>query len=656
MTTPFKHWHKGLEKIKGHASLKYHQDAMFTSEGFLTRMKNPKLGIDMQLDALALEQTEKNHIILSGIVEIILLCGQQGLALRGTNDDGVLCEDNPSNFNALLKFRISSGDQHLKQHLETCGKHATYISKTTQNNLINIIGSQITSHILAEVKAAKFYSILADEVTDKANWEQLSIVLRFVDSTSCIKEEFMTFVPCVDITGRTIANNILQKLEEWGLDVQDLRGQGYDGAANMSGKFQGVQARIKELNDKALYVHCASHCLNLCVLKACSVAQVNGMFGVIKEISLFFSSSPKRQRKLENVIAETFAESKKQKLVDLCRTRWVERHVALDTFAELYQVVCGCFGQMCDMGCDSWDSDTLTKATGLLHSMKNGTFVVAFVTARKGLEYIKPLTLKLQTKSSDISLAHKHVGDVTACIEGLRESADVTFAQWFTEAQAMAEAADFQIDIPRKCQRQTLRDNHPGENTEEYFRRSVGVPFLDHLLSQLKSRFQNAQLAADGLTLVPATLVQQTAPGFNVMPDGVQGLADLWQNDLPDRDGLEAEYNRRVCKWLQADLDKPATASAALKACDRALFPNIFTILQLLCTLPITTSECERTISRLKTIKTYLRSSISQERLNGLALMRIHHNKAVDVTAVVDAFARKFRTRMKLKTQDLLCQ
>lgn len=140
---------------------------------------------------------------------------------------------------------------------------------------------------MTEVKAAKFYSILADEVMDKVNWEQLSIVLRFVDSTSCIREEFMTFVPCVDITGKTIADNILQKLEEWGLDLQDLRRQGYDGAVNMSGKFQGVQARIKELNSKALYVHCASHC-NLCVLKACSVAQVSSMFGVIKEISVFF--------------------------------------------------------------------------------------------------------------------------------------------------------------------------------------------------------------------------------------------------------------------------------------------------------------------------------------------------------------------------------
>jgi hypothetical protein len=86
------------------------------------------------------------------------------------------------------------------------------------------------------------------------------------------------------------------------------------------------------------------------------------MFETVKEVSLFFSASPKRQRKLESVIAEAFPDSRKQKLVDLCRTRWVERHTALETFAELYTVVCDCFVQMNQAGCDNWDSETLNRA------------------------------------------------------------------------------------------------------------------------------------------------------------------------------------------------------------------------------------------------------------------------------------------------------
>nr|CAH7732770.1 unnamed protein product [Callosobruchus chinensis] len=54
---------------------------------------------------------------------------------------------------------------------------------------------------------------------------------------------------------------ILEKLQELGLS--NLRGQAYDGGSNMAGHFQGVQARIKQLNPLALYIHCASRILNL---------------------------------------------------------------------------------------------------------------------------------------------------------------------------------------------------------------------------------------------------------------------------------------------------------------------------------------------------------------------------------------------------------
>ena len=100
----------------------------------------------------------------------------------------------------------------------------------------------------------------------------------------------------------------------------------------------------------------------------------------------------------------------------------------------------------------------------------------------------------------------------------------------------------------------------------------------------------------------------------------------------------------------------PATAAAALGECDQHMYPNINTVLRLLCTLPVTISEVERSVSRLKTIKTYLRSSIAEDRLNGLALMRIHYDRDVDVSAVVDRFAERFRTRMLLKTAKMLKQ
>ena len=79
----------------------------------------------------------------------------------------------------------------LRTYLETAPRTALYTSKTIQNEIISVLGSAIQDHLIQEIKAAKFYSILADEVTDCANLEQVSLVIRFVDSNKHIREEFL---------------------------------------------------------------------------------------------------------------------------------------------------------------------------------------------------------------------------------------------------------------------------------------------------------------------------------------------------------------------------------------------------------------------------------------------------------------------------------
>ena len=161
--------------------------------------------------------------------------------------------------------------------------------------------------------------MLADEVIDTSNREQLSVVLRFVDHLNQIRD-FIAFIKCEDITGESLFTKLTEQLTDWGLDANNIRGQWYDGAANMAGKFKGVQARFKRQNSMALYFHCASHCLSLCVVNECGLSCVKNMMSSLKELSLFFFLSPKRQRKLEEVIEKTQADARKKKLVDLCRT------------------------------------------------------------------------------------------------------------------------------------------------------------------------------------------------------------------------------------------------------------------------------------------------------------------------------------------------
>ena len=94
----------------------------------------------------------------------------------------------------------------------------------------------------------------------------------------------------------------------------------------------------------------------------------------------------------------------------------------------------------------------------------------------------------------------------------------------------------------------------------------------------------------------------------------------------------------------------PDRISSVLRLCKEMelTFPNIYCSLKILGTIPVTTCECERSISSLRRLKTYLRSTMGEERLNGLAALHVHNNIPVDLEKIIDNFARKHSRRMTM--------
>ena len=86
---------------------------------------------------------------------------------------------------------------------------------------------------------------------------------------------------------------IITALSKYALDVQYLRGQSYDGAGNMTGKYEGVAAQIQRGYPKAAYFHCAAHALNLCIVAVCSVHAIRNMHGTMLSFCLTFHLSNK---------------------------------------------------------------------------------------------------------------------------------------------------------------------------------------------------------------------------------------------------------------------------------------------------------------------------------------------------------------------------
>ncbi len=106
---------------------------------------------------------------------------------------------------------------------------------------------------------------------------------------------------CTGISGKALSDKILAYLRGFDLNFTYLRGQCYDGASNMAGATKGRTDLITKDYPLALYLHCASHKLNLAVIKSLQITSVHNMMGIVSRIYQFFAVHPKQQRALETV-------------------------------------------------------------------------------------------------------------------------------------------------------------------------------------------------------------------------------------------------------------------------------------------------------------------------------------------------------------------
>lgn len=294
----FKH---AIENLKKHEQKDYHKEAVVKMESYVKVMSGQQDSISVQINNAAKELIATNRMKLQSIMETIILCGRQNIPLRGHRDAGTdlerACEGH-GNFWALLQFRISSGDTLLREHPTTAPRNATYISPDIQNQVIQVLGDHILHKILTNVKEEKFFSVIADEVTDSSNKEQLGVVLRYVNPTDNCKILYLFWNVVVAFRDRPL---LLDFFTQHGLDPTSLRGQAYDGADSMAGRVKGTAACIRSSFPLALYVHCASHCLNLAVVSSFEEVAVSNMIGIVNRVSTFFFAHPKRQRKQRNL-------------------------------------------------------------------------------------------------------------------------------------------------------------------------------------------------------------------------------------------------------------------------------------------------------------------------------------------------------------------
>ena len=369
------------------------------------------------------------------------------------------------------------------------------------------------------------------------------------------------------------------------------------------------------------------------------------MHGTLEELCLFFNLSPKRQSLLEDEI-KAMENVSHTKLVNLCKTRWVARIDAYEAFAELMTALVTTLQTISSS--PGWNTESSRKATSLIAAVTNFTFIHAFVVTRHCLAYIKGLTKSLQSKTQDVVKAYKEVNSIIATLEDTRNSIDAKHVVWFQEAEQLgASISAPAAALPRVCGRQRHRPNMPAGTPEEYFKRTTAIPFIGEFLGQLKRRFSEAQKkAVEAMAVVPAVLHQGREAESEV---SIERMLEAYGADLPCPLVFEEEFAIWKHKWKDVPAKEcPADLMASLQHADKMLFPNINCLLRILCTLPVTSCECERSISVLRHLKSYMRANIGEERLTGLALLHTKYTMELNLEEILDIFAGQHPRRMTL--------
>ncbi|KAL6739252.1 hypothetical protein Aduo_012728 [Ancylostoma duodenale] len=242
--------------VTSHVEREYHKFSCERAERFLANMRGNVLKIQETMSKDERDRIENRRKLLRPMIETTLLLGRSLLAFRGHRDSGPIrvpsssvleLDPDEGNFRTLLGYRAMY-DPLLAEHLKKSGRNAQYSYKTIQNEIVGTAAKLIQKSIVDEVNSSEYFAVLAEETSDVARLEQLSISVRYIreeNGIAAVQEKFLTFVEASECTGPALAELITSTLLECGLDLHYLVGQGYDGATSMSGVRGGVQALIR---------------------------------------------------------------------------------------------------------------------------------------------------------------------------------------------------------------------------------------------------------------------------------------------------------------------------------------------------------------------------------------------------------------------------
>ena len=318
----FDNWKKP-ERLTKHHKSENHKTAMAKWIDSRANWKR-NTSVLSQLQESHKQYAKENREYLKVIIECLMFTAQQNIAQRGHDEkrDGLSdsSDINRGNFLELVHLRCKD-IPWLKDKLNNqLQKHAQWTSPMIQNELLQIITDLIRARITNDVRISGWYSIILDETSDISKTEQVSLCLSFaLNGTK--KEAFIAFYSTKSTEGEVLYQLVKSAITELNLDLKNIVGKAFDGAANMNGVHKGLSTRMEECSPLGIYVHCYGHVLNLAIQDAMTqIEPLRNALGTVQALYNFLEASPKRHALFGDTEVE--GEGLKLTLKSLSVTRW----------------------------------------------------------------------------------------------------------------------------------------------------------------------------------------------------------------------------------------------------------------------------------------------------------------------------------------------
>ncbi|XP_071911753.1 uncharacterized protein [Coffea arabica] len=616
-------------------------------------LMNASQHIGTFIEKQSFEQVEINRLRLQVSIDVVRWLAFQGCAFRGRDESEKSL--NRGNFHQLIKLLASYNDKVASVVQENAPSNASYTSPEIQKEILYIFSNKVRKEICQEIGNSKF-CIIVDEARDESKREQMALVLRYVDKEGCICERFFGVIHVRDTMALTLKEAIFSTLSQHNLAIHNIRGQGYDGASNMRGEWNGLQALICHECPYAYYIHCLAHRLQLALVAASrEVASVHQFFSNLVFIINIVTASSKRNDELKEAQAIEIATKIANGELETGRglnqigtlkragdTRWGSHLDSISSLLKMFNATCVVLS---NIAADGGSYSQRGDANFALNQLLSFGFVFTLHLMKDIMEITHHLCMALQRKSQDILNGMHLVSSTTKLLKNFRDSG---WNDFLVKVKLFCE--QHQIDIPDMnaqyiARRGRSRGHHDEISVEHYYRVDIFIATIDYQLQELHSRFNDHTVEL----LVLSTALD---PRNGFMLFKIDDICKLAEKFYPN-DFMEQELVRLRIELQHFELDIPnhpelqelsgihELCQGLVKTRKSVMYPLIDRLIRLVLTLPVSTATTERAFSIMKIIKTNLRNKMEDNFLNDCLTVYIEKEVAEKFSSdsIIDEFS-----------------